>query len=105
MCVPKHQVVQLEWRTGLRCHKVSWSRPRGSKFARTSDPIRCCLSLIPPPTPGCTDAFPQIPPLNGCPQASQYDIPIYITETGIADRSDANRAFMIDQYMQAVSQP
>ena len=31
-----------------------------------------------------------------------YDMPIYITETGIADRSDANRAYMIDQYMQAV---
>jgi hypothetical protein len=29
-------------------------------------------------------------------------MPIYITETGIADRSDAHRAFMIDKYMQAV---
>lgn len=37
------------------------------------------------------------------PQASQYQMPIYITETGIADRSDANRATMIDQYMRAVS--
>jgi len=35
-------------------------------------------------------------------QASEYDIPIYITETGIADKSDANRSYMIDQYMQAV---
>jgi hypothetical protein len=34
-------------------------------------------------------------------QASQYDMPIYITETGIADRSDANRAYMIDTYVQA----
>lgn len=30
-------------------------------------------------------------------------MPIYITETGIADKSDANRSYMIDQYMQAVS--
>jgi hypothetical protein len=29
-------------------------------------------------------------------------MPIYITETGIADRSDANRALMIDEYMRAV---
>eukprot|EP00879_Flechtneria_rotunda_P018261 GHRR01019158.1.p1 GENE.GHRR01019158.1~~GHRR01019158.1.p1 ORF type:complete len:399 (+),score=104.76 GHRR01019158.1:203-1399(+) len=36
-------------------------------------------------------------------QAKQYNMPIYITETGIADRSDANRAYMIDKYMQAVS--
>ncbi len=35
-------------------------------------------------------------------QAKQYNIPLYITETGIADRSDANRSYMIDQYMQAV---
>jgi len=36
------------------------------------------------------------------PQASRYRMPIYITETGIADRTDANRAEMIDSYMQAV---
>jgi hypothetical protein len=36
-------------------------------------------------------------------QSSQYGIPIYITETGIADRSDKNRATMIDKYMRAVS--
>eukprot|EP00882_Tetradesmus_deserticola_P028626 GHRQ01031895.1.p1 GENE.GHRQ01031895.1~~GHRQ01031895.1.p1 ORF type:complete len:171 (+),score=85.58 GHRQ01031895.1:153-665(+) len=34
-------------------------------------------------------------------QSSQYGIPIYITETGIADRSDKNRAIMIDKYMRA----
>eukprot|EP00877_Chromochloris_zofingiensis_P007596 jgi/Chrzof1/308/Cz01g10210.t1 len=34
-------------------------------------------------------------------QAAEYNIPIYITETGIADKSDANRAHMIDSYMQA----
>eukprot|EP00878_Enallax_costatus_P007609 GHUV01007967.1.p1 GENE.GHUV01007967.1~~GHUV01007967.1.p1 ORF type:complete len:378 (+),score=113.54 GHUV01007967.1:966-2099(+) len=34
-------------------------------------------------------------------QASEYQVPIYITETGIADRSDANRAIMIDKYMRA----
>lgn len=38
-----------------------------------------------------------------CLQASQYNMPIYITETGIADRSDKNRATMIDKYMRAVS--
>jgi len=37
------------------------------------------------------------------PQAAEYKMPIYITETGIADRSDVNRATMIDKYMRAVS--
>jgi hypothetical protein len=35
-------------------------------------------------------------------QSSQYNMPIYITETGIADRSDVNRSTMIDAYMRAV---
>lgn len=30
-------------------------------------------------------------------------MPIYITETGIADRSDKHRALMINKYMEAVS--
>ena len=38
-------------------------------------------------------------------QANQYGVPIYITETGIADRSDANRAYMIDTYLRAVRAP
>jgi hypothetical protein len=38
-------------------------------------------------------------------QASQYKIPIYITETGIADKKDGNRSHMIDEYMRAVSNP
>lgn len=29
-------------------------------------------------------------------------MPIYITETGIADKSDGNRSHMIDEYMRAV---
>ena len=36
-------------------------------------------------------------------QASEYKIPIYITETGIADKKDGNRSHMIDEYMRAVS--
>lgn len=36
-------------------------------------------------------------------QASEYKIPIYITETGIADKADGNRSHMIDEYMRAVS--
>ena len=52
---------------------------------------------MPTPVPACT-----VCGLCGVPQASRYHIPIYITETGIADRSDANRAHMIDSYMQAV---
>uniref|UniRef100_A0A383W4H1 Glycoside hydrolase family 1 protein n=1 Tax=Tetradesmus obliquus TaxID=3088 RepID=A0A383W4H1_TETOB len=35
-------------------------------------------------------------------QSNQYGIPIYITETGIADKSDKNRATMIDKYMRAM---
>lgn len=38
-----------------------------------------------------------------CMQASEYKIPIYITETGIADKKDGNRSHMIDEYMRAVS--
>jgi hypothetical protein len=38
-------------------------------------------------------------------QASEYKIPIYITETGIADKKDGNRSHMIDEYMRAVSNP
>jgi hypothetical protein len=30
-------------------------------------------------------------------------MPIYITETGIADKKDGNRSHMIDEYMRAVS--
>ena len=39
---------------------------------------------------------------NSLMQAAAYGVPLYITETGIADKSDANRARMIDQYFQAV---
>jgi hypothetical protein len=35
-------------------------------------------------------------------QASEYNMPIYITETGIADKQDGNRSHMIDEYMRAV---
>ena len=35
-------------------------------------------------------------------RAAAYGVPLYVTETGIADRRDVNRATMIDEYMQAV---
>jgi beta-glucosidase/6-phospho-beta-glucosidase/beta-galactosidase len=34
-------------------------------------------------------------------QAKEYKVPVYITETGCADRSDAVRPVMIDQYVRA----
>jgi len=37
-------------------------------------------------------------------QARAYKMPIYITETGIADKSDRNRATMIERYMEATLQ-
>lgn len=58
---------------------LSKGRHRSHKYADTYDAFVVCL------------------------QASEYKVPIYITETGIADRSDANRATMIDKYMRAVS--
>jgi len=42
------------------------------------------------------------PPLLLRDQAAEYKMPIYITETGIADKSDGNRSHMIDEYMRAV---
>lgn len=47
----------------------------------------------------------RMPPAALTSQASRYRVPIYITETGIADRSDTKRAHMIDTYMQAVRRP
>lgn len=35
-------------------------------------------------------------------QSAEYKMPIYITETGIADKKDGNRSHMIDEYMRAV---
>lgn len=63
------------------------SRRAGRRAERTAPRRRRRQQSPPPPAPW---------------QAAEYDMPIYITETGIADRSDANRAYMIDQYMQAV---
>ena len=35
-------------------------------------------------------------------RSSKYGIPMYITETGIADIKDDRRAIMIDSYFKAV---
>ncbi len=100
----------LPGRGGARRTK---ERVRERGFSAQKVMARFLLALTPPALTLSTSSsqvmtdmyYPVYPEglYNAIVRSSKYGIPMYITETGIADKRDDRRAMMINQYWEAVS--